>query len=113
MNTLNLEKIGLKHPISSLNFIEDLFREDNVHVKFYTRLPNFITLMFVFDFILPFITHTSRSTLSKLQQFILTLMRLTLKFASSKLGLPFWYFDVEALIYFVKLFMLCLQDLIF
>ena len=89
INTLNLEKIGLKHPISSLNFIEDLFREDDVYVKFYTRLPNFITLMFVFDFISPFITHTSRSALSKLQQFILTLMRLTFNLPLQNLAYRF------------------------
>ena len=89
INTLNLEKIGLKHPISSINFTEDLFREDDVHVKFYTGLPNVITLMFVFDFISPLITHTSRSALSKLQQFILTLMRLTLNLPLQDLAYRF------------------------
>ena len=53
INTLNLEKNELKHGISSLNISEDFFKEDDVRVKFYTGLPNFVTLMFVFDFISP------------------------------------------------------------
>ena len=77
ISTLMNEKMTLKEKLDSFTVSEDSFMDD-AKVKFYTGLPNFMTLMTVFNFISPFLNVTARSSLTKFQQFVMTLMRLRL-----------------------------------
>lgn len=79
----------MQHQLSRLTLHENFFKDDNFRVKFYTGLPNFLTLMCVLDMVSPFIASTSRSVLSTFQQLILTLMRLKLQLPLQDLAFRF------------------------
>lgn len=69
-------------------FIQDEFRNDDKKVKFYTGLPSFDTLNVVFHRIVPFVTRKSK-LLTPFQEFIITLMKLTLNMPFQDLSYRF------------------------
>lgn len=77
INTQTVEIINLKEKLNSIVITEDSFK-DSKKTKFYTGLENFQILMILFNLIAPDLNETSQSSLTKFQQFILTLQRLRL-----------------------------------
>ncbi|CAN7976321.1 unnamed protein product [Ixodes persulcatus] len=57
---------------------EKSFSNDNARVKFYTGLPTFAVLLTLFTLLETHVSHTSRNSLSKFQELVVTLMRLRL-----------------------------------
>lgn len=66
---------------------ESSFEKDEEKVRFYTGLSTMSVLMSIFDLISPGLPH--RESLSKFQQFLLTLMRLRLNLSVQDLGYRF------------------------
>ena len=71
----------LKREVLSAFLTKESFENSDEKVLFYTGLPNFITLMAIFDLLEPFITITARSSLDKFQQVLVFLMRMRLNLA--------------------------------
>lgn len=68
---------------------ESMFKEDDKPTSFYTGLPNFAILMFVFTFVTKDTAESSISKLTNFQSFILTLMKLRLHLSNYDLGFRF------------------------
>ena len=68
---------------------EDSFKDNDEKVLFYTGLSKFALMMTVFHFLESFINTTARTSLSKFQQFLLTMMRLRLNLQLCDLGYRF------------------------
>ena len=79
----------LKREVLAASPIQESFENNDEKVLFYTGLPNFITLMAIFDLLEPFITITARSSLDKFQQVLLFLMRMRLNLTCEDLGYRF------------------------
>lgn len=59
--------------------LNEHFMEKREHaVKFYTGLPNFLTLMAVFDLVCPAVCNSDKHSLTTFQEFLVTLIRLRL-----------------------------------
>ena len=67
----------LKREVLLASFTKESFENKNEKVLFYTGLPNFTTLMAIFDLLEPFITITARSSLDTFQQVLVFLMRMS------------------------------------
>ena len=86
ISSLKEENAILKRKIENLSknveFVRLLdktdFEEDDDKVTYYTRLPNSVVLMSLFDLISPGISQRSNCSLTAFQKFIITLMRLRL-----------------------------------
>ena len=76
----------LKQKILEGSLNEEGFKDNDEKVRFYTGLPNFMVLMTLFNFLEGCVTTTARTSLSKFQQFIMTLMRLRLNLTLTDLG---------------------------
>ena len=83
------ENNNLRETVGRLTLNEEFFTKDDETVKFYTGLPNFLVLMHVFNFVAPYISIGTRSTLSKFQQVAMTLMRLRLNLSVQDLAYRF------------------------
>lgn len=70
-------------------FDVNFFQEDDEKVKYYTGLPNFLTLNLLFHYLEPHIPHTRASVLTKFQQLILCLLKLRLHLAHMDIGQRF------------------------
>ena len=68
---------------------KESLEQDEEKLKFYTGVPNMVVLMSVFNLIQSSITTTSRSHLSKFEQFVMVLMRLRHNFALQDLAVRF------------------------
>ena len=68
---------------------EEAFKDNNEKVLFYTGLPSYFILMTVFNFVKDYIVITPTSSLSKFQQFVMTLMKLRLSLLNQDLGYRF------------------------
>ena len=79
----------LKREVLSASLTQESFENNDEKVLFYTGLPNFITLMAIFDLLEPFITITACSSLDKFQQVLLFLMRIRLNLTCEDLGYRF------------------------
>ena len=76
-------------------------KDDNKHVKFYTGLPSFVSLMAVFQFVsLQF--SSPHSSLPPFQQFLLVLMKLRLNLFDSDLAYRFRISQATVSRYFSK-----------
>ena len=60
----------LKQEVLSKSLTREAFENDEDKVHFYTGLPNFVTLLTIFNLLEPFITVNARSSLDKFQQFL-------------------------------------------
>ena len=69
-------------------FDETYFANDNDKVRFYTGLPAYDVLQTVYKYVLPFVVRKS-PTLSKFQEFVLTLMKLKLNMPMQDLAYRF------------------------
>ena len=69
-------------------FDETYFANDNEKVRFYTGLPAYDVLQTVYKYVLPFVVRKS-PTLSKFQEFVLTLMKLKLNMPMQDLAYRF------------------------
>ncbi|KAE8745576.1 hypothetical protein FOCC_FOCC007005 [Frankliniella occidentalis] len=74
--------------INALSINQDWYKDDDV-TQYYTGLPTYGVLMAIFEVVAPYLTYTSRSTLTKFQQFALTLMKLKLNLYLTDLGYRF------------------------
>ena len=83
------EICDLKQEVLSKSLTREAFENDEDKVHFYTGLPNFVTLLTIFNLLEPFITVTARSSLDKFQQFLVFLMRLRLNLTCEDLGYRF------------------------
>ena len=85
----NNEIHELQEKILQASLNEDSFKDNDEKVLFYTGLPKFALMMTVFHFLESFINTTARTSLSKFQQFLLTMMRLRLNLPLCDLGYRF------------------------
>ena len=85
----NNEIHELQEKILHASLNEDSFKDNDEKVLFYTGLPKFALMMTVFHFLESFINTTARTSLSKFQQFLLTMMRLRLNLSLCDLGYRF------------------------
>lgn len=76
-NNMTAEIVDMKKRIQASDLSEEGF-EDNEKTNFYTGLTNHSILMHVFNLLAQHISHTSRNSPTKFQEFILVLMRLRL-----------------------------------
>ena len=83
------EIYDLKQEVLSKSLTREAFENDEDKVHFYTGLPNFVTLLTIFNLLEPFITVTARSSLDKFPQFLVFLMRLRLNVTCEDLGYRF------------------------
>lgn len=67
-----------KLAVEQNKFDQNFFREDDEKVRYYTGLQDYCTLDILFQFVEPYIPHSSASVLSKFQQLVLTLIKLRL-----------------------------------
>lgn len=86
------ETVSLTEACTSADVEHDMlsrewFREDEERVTFYTGLPNMITLEAIFDLIHPRLQE--RKSMTKFQQFILTLMKMRLNLLGKDLAYRF------------------------
>jgi len=75
---LRSEVHELRKRVSDFSLSPESFENNEEKVKFYTGLPNFLTLMAVFSLIEDHITESGHSLLTKFQQMMLCLMKLRL-----------------------------------
>ena len=68
---------------------KESFRDNNAKVKYYTGLPNFATLMALFNFLSPSVEIGNRSVLSAFQQMIVVLMKLRLNLGDQDIAYRF------------------------
>lgn len=59
-------------------FDENFFKNDQEKVKYYTGLPDFLTLNVLYAFVEPYIAHNSSCVLTKFQTLVLALIKLRL-----------------------------------
>ncbi|XP_002731860.1 uncharacterized protein LOC100372863, partial [Saccoglossus kowalevskii] len=89
INCLRDEKNKLKAKNDQMDLNQEFFKGDDYRVKFYTGLPNFLVLMHVFSFVEPYISAGNKSSLTKFQQLILTLLRCRLNLSVQDLAYRF------------------------
>ena len=65
------------------------FQNDNKMVLFYTGLPNYATLMLVFNFLLPHVPCSVRNSLTPFQEMLIFLMKLRLNLVMQDLAYRF------------------------
>ena len=83
------ENKELKNRIDDLEINQESFENDESKVLYYTGLPKFATLMFVFNLIVEFIPHGSMAKMTKFQKFIVVMMRLRLNLSVQDLAYRF------------------------
>ena len=83
------ELANLKSQLLSVQFSEETFKENNEKTKFYTGLPNYQTLMSVFNLTSPCIKRNSQNALEPFSEFILVLLRLKLNLPLQELAYRF------------------------
>ena len=88
LKSRNAELHNLLEKILKASLTEDSFRNDE-KVIFYTRLPNFLVMITLFNYLQDIVSLTARSSLSKFEQFVLTMMGLRLSLPLSDLGYRF------------------------
>lgn len=86
-NNLQDECRLLKEPKCMLS--QDWFEGSDTKVKYYTGLPNFVTLLAVYNFVAPYIEVTNRSVLSRFQQLMIVLIKLRLNLGDQDLAFRF------------------------
>ena len=89
INRLTSENVSLKKRIAEHEISQETFKDDDDKVKFYTGLPSFAFLMLYFGLLSEHINISSRSVLSKFQQFVIVLMRLRLDLSVQDLAYRF------------------------
>ena len=72
---------------NQLKITEEMFKDDDTKVKYYTGLPTYAVLLTLFQFLEPLIL--KRTSLTKFQQYILVLIRLRLNLAVMDLSYRF------------------------
>ena len=78
MNNLFKANVDSCEELKKLKFCKSSFENDDSRVKFYTGLPNFLTLAAVFSLVEPYISTTYLSSLTNSQQFMVLLLRIRL-----------------------------------
>ena len=68
---------------------QEWFEGNDAKVKYYTGLPNFVTLLAIYNFFAPYIEITNRSVLSPFQQLMIALMKLHLNLGDQDLSFRF------------------------
>jgi hypothetical protein len=89
MQRLLEENNKLKNICNETVFSHEYFIDNNAKVKYYTGLPNYNVLMAVFRLLEHHIPITDRSSLSKFQQLILTLIKLRLSLSVQDISYRF------------------------
>ena len=77
LKSRNAELHNLREKILKASLTEDSFRNDD-KVLFYTGLPNCLVMTTLFNYLQDIVSLTARSSLSRFEQFVLTMMRLRL-----------------------------------
>ena len=75
--------------VAQLSLSQESFMENDAKVKYYTGLPNFATLMALFNFLSPCIEIGNRSVLSLFQQLIIVLLKLCLNVGDQDIAYRF------------------------
>nr|XP_033940136.1 DNA repair protein RAD52 homolog isoform X1 [Pseudochaenichthys georgianus]XP_033940137.1 DNA repair protein RAD52 homolog isoform X1 [Pseudochaenichthys georgianus] len=89
INNVTTENVNLKEKLVKSTISESTFKGDDDRVRFYTGLPTFAILMMVYNLVELHISVNAKSSLSKFQQFILTLMKLRLNQPLQELAYKF------------------------
>ena len=76
--------ISQTYPLS-----EEELKQNDRKVKYYSGLPSYSILMAIYKFVSPSVVNHGRNTLPKLQQFLMTLMKLQLNLADQDLAYRF------------------------
>ncbi|XP_047444432.1 uncharacterized protein LOC125010113 [Mugil cephalus] len=85
VNRLLEENRELRRELDELRISDDFFGEDDEKVKYYTGLPNLVTFMTLFNFLLPLMS-TQNKVLTPFQIFLITFMRLRLNLPAEHLA---------------------------
>lgn len=83
------ENSGLKEQTKASILDKQAFESNNEMVLLYTGLPNWEVLLCLYNFVLPYLSHSARCALNPFQQLLLTLMRLRLNLCGKELGFRF------------------------
>ena len=88
ITSLDMENTSLKEKLKLSSLNEEFFREDNDKVSFYTGLPNWEILLYLFNFIKNSSPElkSSRGILNSFQKFLLGLIRMRLNLSGRDLG---------------------------
>ena len=78
LKQMTTELGDLQTEVLKTQFSLESFEKSEEKTKFYTGLPNFFTLMQIFQLCEPYITCGPLSVLSKFEHFVLVLLRLRL-----------------------------------
>ena len=90
LNTMYEENRILKVQLQSLQPFTEASMQDDERVQFYTGLPNFQTLLTIFEFVAP--EQSSSSKLSPFQEFMMALIKLRMNLPMKDLA---YCFDVS------------------
>ena len=82
-------KADSESKLGELLLSEESLRDNDVKVKYYTGLPNFATLMALFNFLVPCVENGNRNVLSRFQQMIVVLMKLRLNVGDQDIAFRF------------------------
>ncbi|KAG1695932.1 hypothetical protein GQR58_006430 [Nymphon striatum] len=83
------ENMELRAKISNFQMCQESFVNQDERVKYYTGLPNYLTLMVVFDMVASYVPTPRLSELGKFERLIMTLMRLKLNLPVQDLAYRF------------------------
>ena len=86
---LKESKADSESKLGELLLSEESLRDNDVKVKYYTGLPNFATLMVLFNFLVPCVENGNRNVLSRFQQMIVVLMKLRLNVGDQDIAFRF------------------------
>lgn len=89
VKSLRDENSKLKEDLKEVSLNEMGFRENDEKVVFYTGLPSWNLLYCLYNFILPYLSQSTKCTLSPFQRLMLTLMRLRLNLSGKDLAYRF------------------------
>ena len=89
INHLREEKRKVKKELQEISLDKQAFEKNDKKVLFYTGLPSWQLLFSLFNYILPFLSHSTTCVLSPFQRLLLTLMRLRLDLGGQDLAYRF------------------------
>ena len=88
-NNLRRENSLLKEKLNASSLDQSAFADNDDKVLFYTGLPTWQILLFLYNYIYSFLSHSVQCALNPFQQLMLTMMRLRLDLSGKDLGFRF------------------------
>jgi len=82
-------KANSESQVQQFSLTQESFKNNNAKVKYYTGLPTYATLMFLFNFLSPCVEMGNRSALSQFQQLLVVLIKLRLNLGDQDIAFRF------------------------